>query len=1094
MIKNSRLNNIFTLFKVANETLEAKFVQNMLSSSFSDFESEEEQGEGEDLEAAFQELLDGDIHGIRHVGAIIFWILNANMQEQKRIGYAEDLFSGILHSDLYGDKFPTAIRHLSSGRHGQKGQVVLNTIFSYGKVKEALDAKTDEGPSHSNYRLFSVRELEPYFVNKYIFMINNVADRMSGGESGWRESNDLNNTLSGISRFDLNSKQAVFDATRDKIDLFIDLFDNNHYLYEKEEMSEGLINAFESILGQDRLNRLDRIIFNSSRQSPQGERGTKIYIDEVKEAISSGNLTRVYDLAIDKNMPKHEKAIVNHMLQMAKESDDVEFLENNIFNPFFYNKLNEKFPDLADSVFLLMAEKMPNRFLGIRTWFGAPVDLESIRDKYVEVAYRSLLTVSPNDFINHMNNPEGRVNDTARQLDLNKIFRESVDEGSVLEAMDPAKLAESFKYFAQELDDDGKRKVFNLILNRMDKSACEKLTDSLYHIDDEELKTELTIEFAKKIEENIEEYYKCFLDSSYKFTGRLVSDLRRRIDRKVLEAVISNKDSVTYFDHFYSRYSRGSEYALIPEPFRYALKRLEKIDHLDEAQDIHSRSHNDIDMEAFPDSKIKYSGYQSQQRPMELTDADVDRYELTQDNETPTPIMYDINKNNISAADFVGHTNLGSSGFTSAWALASFPEEKLLIEQIQSDYPVVLDRVFNRMPPTKKAYRSISYISNTGARFELNYKDGEGGAYVELKELRADESLTPELEARLEDSPDDFTKKTIEIMDSVDFLEYSSKAKEFEKISGSYKSSESEKAEAYAKASELYRDRAKEIRDRLDNLGLIPTSLHGLKEKYSEPELKDSKKHLEIISQNYPYLIIVNAMKTAKRMGMEYVYLLKSGGNSIQNLKKRKRIYQELPEKLEAEDDTILGLNVFRIPADNKSIEKVKSLMPIQKKGGYNYSLTPAQNGAIISTRRERERDARRLDQEKRDVELSRDKYLEGERLVKEVFHEAEVPYGGPEQDTVTGLLRYLGGNERALRQSGISKSRLKDIRAKIVNLRFAEIMEEFGLTKLGMQKIVPLYNLLVDQDMIKESEELYNLFDKFSLNNNLLLGEYKTC
>ena len=243
MNKNSRLNNIFTLFKVANEALETKFVQNMLSSSFADFELEEEQGED-------------------------------------------------------GDKFPTAIRHLSSGRHGQKSQVILNTIFSYGKVKEALDAKTDEGPTHSNYRLFNVRELEPYFVNKYIFIINNVADRMSGGESGWKESSDLNNTLSGISRLELNSKQAVFDATRDKIDLFIDLFDNSSYLYEKEEMSEGLINAFESILGQDRLDRLDRIIFNSSRQSPQGERGTKIYIDEVKEAISSGNLTRIYDFCL----------------------------------------------------------------------------------------------------------------------------------------------------------------------------------------------------------------------------------------------------------------------------------------------------------------------------------------------------------------------------------------------------------------------------------------------------------------------------------------------------------------------------------------------------------------------------------------------------------------------------------------------------------------------------------------------------------------------------------------------------------------------------------------------------------------------------
>ena len=38
-------------------------------------------------------------------------------------------------------------------------------------------------------------------------------------------------------------------------------------------------------------------------------------------------------------MPKYEKAIVSHVLQIAKESDDVEFLENNIFNPFFYKNI-----------------------------------------------------------------------------------------------------------------------------------------------------------------------------------------------------------------------------------------------------------------------------------------------------------------------------------------------------------------------------------------------------------------------------------------------------------------------------------------------------------------------------------------------------------------------------------------------------------------------------------------------------------------------------------------------------------------------------------------------------------------------------------
>jgi hypothetical protein len=104
------------------------------------------------------------------------------------------------------------------------------------------------------------------------------------------------------------------------------------------------------------------------------------------------------------------------------------------------------------------------------------------------------------------------------------------------------------------------------------------------------------------------------------------------------------------------------------------------------------------------------------------------------------------------------------------------------------------------------------------------------------------------------------------------------------------------------------------------------------------------------------------------------------------------------------------------------------------------------------------------------------------------LFGEAGLAYSGPEQDTVTGLLRYLGSNESSLRQAGVSKKKIKEVRAKIVNLRFAEIVEELGFTKTATYNTISLYNMLLSKGMTEETDELYSLFDKISLDNNLLL------
>jgi hypothetical protein len=579
-----------------------------------------------------------------------------------------------------------------------------------------------------------------------------------------------------------------------------------------------------------------------------------------------------------------------------------------------------------------MANRFPVRYLGFDTWWSSPTDIEErFKDKYAKVAFNSMLINKPNVFIGIMigdYKDELTGKDVTRGVDLNQLFLDAVNDDMILASINSSSLAKSLKSLVENTDSNIVRIVFEKILNDMDNSGCVSIIESLYRVEDEALKKPMMKEVVSKISDNMEEYYKCYLEN----TWRLDAEGGEYLRRKALEVVIEKRDAQTYFDKFYSSYSTGTPYALVPEPFRYSLKRLEKINYLDEALEIHNRSINDIDMESFSDSKVKISRYQTEQRPSELVSADVKRYDLTQDNTNPTPVMYDINKNHVGAADFIMHTDLGSSGFTSAWALSSFPEDKLLIEQIQSDYPVVLDRIFNRMPPTKKAYRTIGYTkSDTGEKVNLEYSD-DGGVYINgktssdgfVKEETEDPTVTI-----------DGTSFRKAIMSSEEFESYAERAQPDEAISADWNASEEKKREAYDSASSIYRDRSRKIRDRLDDIGFIPTSLYGLKGKHSKDELTDAKKHVEIISQNYPYLIIANAIKTAQRMNMENIYLLKSGGDTIQNLNKRRRIYKELPEKLGAEDDTLMGLDVFRISASDDNLGKLKLLMPIKKRGQF---------------------------------------------------------------------------------------------------------------------------------------------------------------
>jgi hypothetical protein len=108
--------------------------------------------------------------------------------------------------------------------------------------------------------------------------------------------------------------------------------------------------------------------------------------------------------------------------------------------------------------------------------------------------------------------------------------------------------------------------------------------------------------------------------------------------------------------------------------------------------------------------KVSESIYQTAQRPNGL--ANHMRYTISINNLMPTDIIYNIGKKLIHAGDGVAHTNVGVSGFTTAWALASLVSHKgkeaLVIEQYQSDYPVFSSTIFNSSKNPDSNYEQIA--------------------------------------------------------------------------------------------------------------------------------------------------------------------------------------------------------------------------------------------------------------------------------------------------------------------------------------------------------------------------------------------------
>ena len=111
-----------------------------------------------------------------------------------------------------------------------------------------------------------------------------------------------------------------------------------------------------------------------------------------------------------------------------------------------------------------------------------------------------------------------------------------------------------------------------------------------------------------------------------------------------------------------------------PDIIFLKIEDLRSIQDKDKALKAIRRARNDLIEKPLPDHiKVNKSIYQADQRPDPWVTSS--RYTISQNNTNPTDVLYGINKKLIHAADGVAHSNVGASGFTSAWALTAFHDK-----------------------------------------------------------------------------------------------------------------------------------------------------------------------------------------------------------------------------------------------------------------------------------------------------------------------------------------------------------------------------------------------------------------------------------
>jgi hypothetical protein len=176
--------------------------------------------------------------------------------------------------------------------------------------------------------------------------------------------------------------------------------------------------------------------------------------------------------------------------------------------------------------------------------------------------------------------------------------------------------------------------------------------------------------------------------------------------------------------------------------FKYSAVWLRQTEDYEEAKKMYPRVENDLKVTDLPDNiRITESIYQGEQRSEVFKSTFGTRYTISNNNVDPTKISYAVGKNLIHAGDGVDHTNVGMSGFTNSWALASIGEINpqgigtlevlrrepkkvvppndssvpiIIIEQYQSDYPPLYSLIFDENNPDYDPDLKDSLIEDYG--------------------------------------------------------------------------------------------------------------------------------------------------------------------------------------------------------------------------------------------------------------------------------------------------------------------------------------------------------------------------------------------
>lgn len=406
---------------------------------------------------------------------------------------------------------------------------------------------------------------------------------------------------------------------------------------------------------------------------------------------------------------------------------------------------------------------------------------------------------------------------------------------------------------------------------------------------------------------------------------------------------------------------------------------IRKIDDYDAAINMFDRVENDT-VQSLPNQisnvdnniRISQSIYQQEQRPDEFSD--ITRYELSQNNTKPTKVLFDIGKKLIHAGDGVNHSTIGISGFTSLWCLVTFVVErdidtleptdiKLVVEQYQSDYPVVLDRIFMG-----------------------NVRDPDTGKVIEKDE----------------------------------------------------------------------------------------SAYQNLVDTYGEEDAKDAKRHFAIISQNYPYIALINAIKVAKTIGLPYIYVMQDAPQfaNIANASKANKLYSLIPQQVSDGIESIKGYNCFRIRASDEAIVNLSRSLDMGAE--YDYSLTPAQNASL----RKKDESIVQQRQEWRADDLKIQKLNDIRNNIKALLPTSvDIPQFEQPKDA----LRFLN--------TEVNK---KIVPSSVFKSRFSEVVSELGL----LARAQVAYERMIKLSSIQSSISLTNMNDprigKYKLKINALLKALK--